>query len=121
MIRHKVYMVVNDTGPPIDFDIYNDDAVYNTDDVLVTEATRFDLTGCVVRFTMRGPRNLITNTGHNVCVITNAEQGECRYNFAAGDIPYAGRFECDVEVTDGAGRVQTDYTITDIIVRSSRD
>lgn len=118
MIRHVVYMVQNDTGPPIDFEILNDDAVYNDDNELVTPATPFDLTGCTVRFKITSPRKQYTNVGHPVCIITDAENGKCRYNFAGGDIPVAGRYQCDVEVTNASNIVQTEYTVTDIQVRS---
>jgi hypothetical protein len=121
MIKHKVYMVQNDTGPPIDFDIVNDDAVYDDEGCLVTPATPFDLTGCTVRFSIKSPTGVITNAAHMVCDILDELAGTARYNFSAGDIPKPGKYQCDVEVTNASSIVQTEYTVTEIMVRSEND
>lgn len=121
MIRHIIYMVQNDTGPPIDFYIVNDDAVYDDAGCLVTPATPFDLTGCTVRFSIKSPQGVVTNSAHKICDILDELGGECRYNFSTGDIPKPGKYQCDVSVTNASSVVQTEYTVTDLMVRAEND
>lgn len=119
---HKIYMVQNDTGPPVEFTIYNDDAVWDDEtNELVTAPTRFDLTGCTVRFSIKSPLGTITNSAHKICDIVDELNGVARYAFSNGDIPKPGKYTCDVEVTSASSIVQTEYTVTEIYVRSENE
>lgn len=105
--KHKIYMVQNDTNPPVEFTIQNDDG------------TPYDLTGCTVRFKIKNnATGLVTNTSHQVVLIDDEPQGICHYNFALGDVPNAGSYTCDLEITDAGSRVQTEYAVTEIVARA---
>ena len=107
MDRHIVYMVQNDTGPPIDFElIYDDGTIPN-------------LAGATVNFYIKRPdTGAVSNSGHTACSVTDAAKGKCRYTFVAGDIPIAGKFLCDVELIGADGKKQTEYNYTEIRVRA---
>lgn len=108
-MAQTIYMVQNDTGPPVEFEAKNPDG------------TARDLTGATVRFKIKHPTNgtRTNDTGtQNQCVITDAVNGKCRYDFAAGQVPDVGMYNCDLEITDSAGRVETEYKITRIKVRA---
>lgn len=117
-VRHIIYMVQNDTNPPVDFDIKNDDAVYDDDNCLITPATPYDLTDCDVKFYLKGPDGTVVNTLHPLCdILGDPLLGQARYNFQTGDTATPGKYLCDVEVTDVNNKVQTEYTVTELMVR----
>lgn len=117
-VRHIIYMVQNDTNPPVDFDIKNDDAVYDDDNCLITPATAYDLTDCTVRFYLKGPDGVVANAAHPLAdIIGDPLLGQARYNFITGDTALPGKYLCDVEVTDANNKPQTEYTVTELMVR----
>lgn len=67
-----------------------------------------DLSGATVRFKIsNSDTGTRTNDAHNSCSVTSATGGLCTYDLAAGDIPSAGTYYGDTEVTFGTGEVQT--------------
>ncbi|MDF9749189.1 hypothetical protein [Arthrobacter sp. ES3-54] len=61
----------------------------------------------------------ITNTAHQTCTVTDAAAGLCKYRFVTGDLPDAGGdYECDLQLTDAAGLVETYYSKTRIKTRA---
>ena len=110
MATHKLKMVQNDTDPPVDFNVKNEDG------------TAKDLTGYTTRFKIVSPAGTQTNTAHETCSVIDAVAGQVRYIFAAGDIPDVGDYYCDLEVTNNStSRVQTEYDMTKIKVRDEND
>lgn len=93
-----IYRVQNDTGPDEQFTITRDGAVLN-------------ITGYTVKFGIKSLlTGTITNAAHQTCTITDAANGVCKYRFVVGDLPDAGGdYECDLQLTDAAGLVETHY------------
>lgn len=116
----KVKMVQNDTGPALMFDIMNDDAVCDPlSGAIITPATPYPLTGCTVKLKIRDTStDTTTNTPHNTCTNLTLPTNRCQYTFLAGDIPNAAKYLCDLEITDAAGKVQTEYDYVEIIARA---
>lgn len=109
MASHKYRMVQNDTGPPLVFDVTNEDG------------SPYNLTGCTMRLTIKDlTTGLITNTGHTACnimTITNRAQ----YTFLSGDLPSAGKYICDFVVVDANNKVQTEVEYVEITCRPEID
>jgi hypothetical protein len=106
-MAYKVKMVQNDTAPPIDFVVTNADG------------TPFVLTGGTARFKIKNLQSgSITNGAHQTCQLTDPANGKCRYIFETGDIPDAGTYMCDLEVTDSNAKVQTIPDIVQLVVRA---
>lgn len=105
---HYQDLVQNDTAPPFDFYIKNDDEVRDDYNNIITAATDFVLTDYTVRFIIKGPDGTVTNTGHQACDIIDALTGHVRYFLEVGDLAQVGTYHCDLEVTDVNDRPQTD-------------
>jgi hypothetical protein len=54
----------------------------------------------------------VHDTGHQTCTLdADPATGLCTYRFVAGDLPDAGGdYECDLQLTDPAGPVETYYS-----------
>jgi hypothetical protein len=54
--------------------------------------------------------NTITNAAHQTCTLVSPTAGTCKYRFVTGDLPDAGGdYECDLQLTDVSGPVETQY------------
>jgi hypothetical protein len=93
-----IYRVQNDTGPDEEFTVTREGAVV-------------DLTGYTVKFGIKSLTTAtITNGTHQTCTLVSPTTGKCSYRFMAGDLPDAGGdYECDLQLTDPAGKNETYY------------
>lgn len=66
-----------------------------------------DLTGATVKFKIANEDGSRTNDAHNECTVTSATGGTCTYDLETGDIPTAGTYTGDVEITYSNGEVET--------------
>lgn len=71
------------------------------------DGTVVDLTGCTVKFKISDTNGTRTNDAHNSCTLTIAAAGTCLYDLFTGDIPNAGTYYGDTEITFASGEVQT--------------
>lgn len=106
MAKHKVKMVQNDTGPALMFDIENADG------------SPYNLTGATVRLKLKSNvTGNITNGAHQVCTNVGTPSNRCQYTWVSGDIPDAGVYVADLEITDSLGKIQTEYEYVEVTVR----
>jgi hypothetical protein len=104
-------MVQNDTGPPVIFDVYEADGSKYT-----------DMAGGSAKLKIKNPNTgLLTNTAHNDCVHVTGQPNQMQYNFAAGDIPDAGSYLCDLVIVDYLGVSQTAPEYVELRVRAEND
>lgn len=99
MAQQIIYRVHNDTGPDEEFTITRAGEVV-------------DLTGYTMKFGIKSlTSNIITNTAHQTGTLdADPNTGKCMYRFVSGDLPDAdGDFECDLQLTDLAGKNETYY------------
>jgi hypothetical protein len=61
---------------------------------------------------------VITNTGHQGAVITDAAGGVVSYAPEAADLPDAGRFRCDAKIAYASGKVEILHDQLVVIVRA---
>lgn len=97
--------VQGDTAPSIDF--------------TVTRAgSAVDLTGATVKFKIsRDDTSTRTNDAANTCTVVSATGGTCTYDFSSGDLPVAGTYSCDLEITHSSGAVETNPQNVKIVAR----
>lgn len=76
-----------------------------------------NLTGATVRFIISDPNGSRTNSSHSTCTITSATAGTCTYDLASGDIPTAGTYRGDVEITYAGGEVETQTNSVILVVK----
>jgi hypothetical protein len=75
---------------------------------LVVNRKRINLTGSIVRFSMRPVvLGLGPTISRQVADITDAANGEVSYAWLSGDTATAGIYRAEFEVTDTAGKVET--------------
>lgn len=66
-----------------------------------------NLTGATVKLIISGPTGARTNSAHNSCTLTTPTAGTCSYDLVTGDIPTAGAYTADVEITYANTEVET--------------
>lgn len=87
-MANPVKTFVNDTSPNLTF------TVTRTDGSIV------DLTDCTVKFRIQDPTtNTRTNDTNNVCTITDAVHGVCEYAWVGTDLPDAGTYTANLQIT----------------------
>lgn len=75
-----------------------------------------DITGATVNFIIANSGGSRTNTGHTACTPVSATAGTCTYDLVTGDIPAAGEYTGDVEITYSNNEVETQTQSVVIIV-----
>lgn len=101
-----INMVQNDTAPNLVMTVKRG-------------STAVDVTGAAVAFKIQRPDTLVlTNTGHNTCTLTTPTSGIVTYTFQTSDLPVAGAYTCDLEITYGSGKIETGFEPIIINVRA---
>ncbi len=105
-------LVQNDNLPDQEFEIYDDDG------------SRVNIAGATVNFYFVNDEDGTTaNTGHTAMTITDAANGECKYewdNHAPASpvaLATAGDYTAELEVTFAGGDVETVFDTFKYIVR----
>lgn len=99
-MANTIKMFQNDTAPARVF-------------VLKENGTVINLTGATVKFKIfDNTTNTVTNAANQTCALTSATAGKVTYTFVTGDLPSAGTYACEVEVTYSGGKIQTFGPIT---------
>lgn len=104
----NVNMVQNNTAPSLPFTIKR-------------SGVAVDLTGATVKFLIHdNVTGLRTNDSANSCVLgTPNTSGTCTYNFNVTDLPDAGSYSCDLQITYPSGKVETSFDIVVINARAA--
>lgn len=66
-----------------------------------------DLTGHSAKFYMRERTAAVNKVNGLALTITGPTVGECEYRWAAADVDTAGVYNCEIELTDSAGKLYT--------------
>jgi Rib/alpha/Esp surface antigen-like repeat protein len=110
----KIKMVKNDTKPDLIFTV-----LYAEGD---NEGTAFNLTNCTVNFyLLKTGDTTLKNTGHTACTVTDAVNGEGKYEWDSGDLDEVGTYRGEIEVTYPDATKQTVYDEINIHVRADYD
>jgi hypothetical protein len=110
----KIRMVRNDTKPDLIFTVLYAEGDY--------EDTAYDLTNCTVNFYLiKTGETSLKNTGHTQCTITDAGNGECKYEWGSGDLDEEGTYKGELEITFPDTTKQTIYEESNIHVRADYD
>jgi hypothetical protein len=88
-MSQQIKIFQNDTSPNPQFTITR------------TDGSIVDLSGCTVRFRIQDPiSGILTNTNtNNQCVITDAGNGKCTYKWNDTDLPDAGSYPANLQIT----------------------
>lgn len=106
MAKYNIKMVQNDTAPALIFDVENADG------------TPYNLAGCTVRLKLlNNQTGALSNSGNMECVNLGTPVNRAQYDFMPGDIPDAGTYVGDLEITTATGKVQTEYEYVRINAR----
>jgi len=76
-----------------------------------------NLTGYTVKFIFKKAFGSGTYKFKRLCDVTDAEAGVCEYFWQTGDLDTVGDFLGELEITDPAGKIQTNYNLINFHVR----
>jgi hypothetical protein len=99
-----IKLVQNDTKPALEFTV-------------TREGSAVDLTGATVKFYMKNSDTGAVKINGVACVLTDATNGLCRYNWLAADTNTVGNYTGELEVTFPDGSIQTGYKTINITIR----
>jgi len=104
-----IILTQNDLKPSLKF--------YCKEDGCGEVGTVIDLTGYTVRFIFKKALGSGTYKFKRVCDVTDAVNGICVYDWQSGDLDTVGDFLGELEITDPAGKPQSNYNTISIRVK----